>query len=89
MVPNFDNVRHRVQIEEKIENTGVALAVHRLNRRCCSIGLLVANSRAGVGIAFKHALIERRSTHAVIGSAGFQSWLSGTPLITTELNGSL
>ena len=26
---NFDNARHRAQNREKIENTGVALAVHR------------------------------------------------------------
>ena len=43
--PNFDNARHRAQNggKKKIENTGVALAVHRWSRRCFSVGLTVAS----------------------------------------------
>ena len=41
--PNFDNARHRAQNGKKIENTGVALAVHRWSRRCFSVGLTVAS----------------------------------------------
>ena len=35
------------------------------------------------------ALIKRRSALAGVGSAGVKRWLSGIPLLTTELNGSL
>ena len=44
---------------------------------------------ASVVLAVTRALIERRSVHAGVGSAGVLRWFSVIPLLTTELNGSL